>query len=63
MGALVPARYVFRWNDRDDQFRRAIDMADARGIPIFFDFAHTWGRSRRLTAELRGRVDRLSTRV
>jgi MoaA/NifB/PqqE/SkfB family radical SAM enzyme len=44
---------VFRWNDRDDQFKRALDMAEERGIPICFDFAHTWGRSRRRADELR----------
>lgn len=44
---------VFRWNDRDDQLRRAIDMAETRGIPIVFDFAHTWGRSRRTPDEVR----------
>jgi hypothetical protein len=53
-GIEVIWRYVvFRWNDRDDQFRRAIDMAEARGIPIFFDFAQTWGRSRRAPDGLR----------
>ncbi len=44
---------VFRWNDRDDQFRRAIAMAEERGIQIYFDFAHTWGRSRRRPDDLR----------
>ena len=44
---------VFRWNDRDDQFRRAIAMAADFGIPIWFDFAYTWGRSRRRAADLR----------
>jgi pyruvate-formate lyase-activating enzyme len=44
---------VFRWNDRDDQFRRAIAMAEEAGIPIHFDFAHTWGRSRRHPDDLR----------
>ena len=44
---------VFRWNDRDDQFRRAIAMAEELGIQICFDFAHTWGRSRRSPDELR----------
>lgn len=38
---------VFRWNDRDDQCRRAIAMAQELGIPIWFNFAHTWGRSKR----------------
>jgi hypothetical protein len=44
---------VFRWNDRDDQFRRAIAMAEKLGIQIYFDFAHTWGRSRRRPDDLR----------
>jgi pyruvate-formate lyase-activating enzyme len=44
---------VFRWNDRDDQFRRAIAMAEELGIRICFDFAHTWGRSRRSPDEMR----------
>jgi len=44
---------VFRWNDRDEHFKRAIGMADELGIPICFDFAHTWGRSRRRPGELR----------
>jgi pyruvate-formate lyase-activating enzyme len=44
---------VFRWNDRDAQFRRAIDMAEELGIQICFDFARTWGRSRRSTDSLR----------
>lgn len=44
---------VFRWNDRDDQFARAIAMAEDAGIPICFDFAHTLGRSRRRPSDLR----------
>ena len=51
---------VFRWNDRDAHFARAKAMAAAMGIPIWFDFAHTWGRSTRdpdsvryLTSQLR----------
>jgi MoaA/NifB/PqqE/SkfB family radical SAM enzyme len=44
---------VFRWNDRDEQFRRAIAMAEEHGIHICFDFAHTWGRSRRSPDDLR----------
>jgi hypothetical protein len=44
---------VFRWNDRDDQFKRAIAMAERLGITICFDFAHTWGRSRRRPDDLR----------
>ncbi len=47
-GIRVTWQYVvFRWNDSDAQFRRAIEMAEAEGTPIHFDFAHTWGRSRR----------------
>ena len=39
---------VFRWNDRDDHLRRAIEMAGDIGVPIWFDFARsTWGRSQR----------------
>jgi MoaA/NifB/PqqE/SkfB family radical SAM enzyme len=53
-GIQVVWQYVvFRWNDRDDQFERAIAMAKAHGIEIQFDFAHTWGRSRRRADELR----------
>lgn len=44
---------VFRWNDRDDQFRHAIALAEEHGIQICFDFAHTWGRSRRSPDDLR----------
>lgn len=44
---------VFRWNDSDDQLQRAIAMAERAGIPIWFDFAHTWGRSRRKADDLR----------
>ena len=44
---------VFRWNDRDDQFKRAIALAEERGISICFDFAHTWGRSHRNPDDLR----------
>jgi pyruvate-formate lyase-activating enzyme len=44
---------VFRWNDRDGQFKRAIAMAEGHGIPIWFDFARTWGRSRRCPDEFR----------
>jgi MoaA/NifB/PqqE/SkfB family radical SAM enzyme len=43
---------VFRWNDRDDQFKRAIAIAEDLGIQIHFDFAHTWGRSRRRAEDL-----------
>jgi pyruvate-formate lyase-activating enzyme len=44
---------VFRWNDRDDQLRRAIAMAESLGVPIWFDFAYTFGRSRRKARDLR----------
>jgi len=44
---------VFRWNDRDDQFRRAIALAEELDVPICFDFAQTWGRSRRTPDDLR----------
>ncbi len=44
---------VFRWNDRDDQFKRAIAMAEEHGLPIWFDFANTWGHSRRSPDDLR----------
>ena len=53
-GIRVVWQYVvFTWNDSDDQFWRAIVMAEERGIPLWFDFAHTWGRSRRRAGELR----------
>jgi pyruvate-formate lyase-activating enzyme len=53
-GVHVVWQYVvFRWNDRDDQFTRAIAMAEEAGVPIHFDFAHTWGRSRRRPEDLR----------
>lgn len=44
---------VFRWNDSDEQLQRAIRMAEEFGLEIWFDFAHTWGRSRRNPAHLR----------
>jgi pyruvate-formate lyase-activating enzyme len=44
---------VFSWNDSDDQLRRAIQMAADLGVQIWFDFAHTWGRSKRRADELR----------
>ncbi len=50
---------VFHWNDGDDHFARAMQMADDAGIPIWFDFAHTWGRSRRKANELRYLTPRL----
>ena len=53
-GIRVVWQYVvFRWNDRDEQFHRAIAMAERIGIPIWFDFAYTWGRSRRRPDQLR----------
>jgi len=44
---------VFRWNDSDAHFARARAMADEIGIPVWFDFAHTWGHSRRHPDDLR----------
>jgi MoaA/NifB/PqqE/SkfB family radical SAM enzyme len=44
---------VFRWNDQDQQLRQAIAMAASLGLTLWFDFAHSWGRSRRRPAELR----------
>jgi MoaA/NifB/PqqE/SkfB family radical SAM enzyme len=44
---------VFSWNDSDNQLRRAIAMAADLGVQIWFDFAHTWGRSTRRADELR----------
>lgn len=44
---------VFRWNDSDAQFKRAIALAEDRGITLHFDFAHTWGRSRRRPDDIR----------
>jgi len=53
-GIRVTWQYVvFRWNDSDEQFRRAIAMAEREGIQIHFDFAHTWGRSRRRPDSIR----------
>jgi MoaA/NifB/PqqE/SkfB family radical SAM enzyme len=48
-GVRVIWQYVvFRWNDRDEQLRSAIDLAGRLDVPIWFDFARsTWGRSRR----------------
>lgn len=52
-GIRVTWQYVvFRWNDSDAQLRRAISLAERHRIPIHFDFAHTWGRSRRRAKEL-----------
>jgi len=53
-GIRVTWQYVvFRWNDSDDQLERAIRLAERFGIQIHFDFAHTWGRSRRRPRDLR----------
>jgi hypothetical protein len=43
---------VFRWNDTDEHFTRAIAMAEEHGIDVRFDFAHSFGRSRRDPQEL-----------
>jgi hypothetical protein len=52
-GVQVTWQYVvFRWNDSDTHFHRALVMAAEHGIPIHFDFAHTWGRSRRKARDL-----------
>ena len=52
-GINVTWQYVvFRWNDRDDQLRRALLMAAEQELTIHFDFANTWGLSRRRAAEL-----------
>ncbi len=52
-GVRVVWQYVvFRWNDRDAHFKQAIAMAQDAGIEVWFDFAHTWGRSRRRAADL-----------
>ena len=50
---------VFRWNDRDEHFARARALADEIGVPVWFDFAHTWGRSRRSPDGLRNLVPHL----
>jgi cytosine/adenosine deaminase-related metal-dependent hydrolase len=53
-GIQVTWQYVvFRWNDSDEQFKRAIALAERFGLQIHFDFAHTWGRSHRQADELR----------
>jgi MoaA/NifB/PqqE/SkfB family radical SAM enzyme len=44
---------VFRWNDSDAHLKRALAMAKEHGLTLCFDFAHTWGRSRRHPEELR----------
>lgn len=52
-GIRVTWQYVvFRWNDSDAQLRRALALAEHHGMTIHFDFAHTWGRSRRRAADL-----------
>ncbi len=43
---------VFRWNDSDAQLGRAIATAAEQGITLWFDFARTWGRSRRKASGL-----------
>jgi MoaA/NifB/PqqE/SkfB family radical SAM enzyme len=43
---------VFRWNDRDEQLLGAIRRAAVLGIPLRFDFARTFGRSRRKAEDL-----------
>jgi MoaA/NifB/PqqE/SkfB family radical SAM enzyme len=43
---------VFRWNDADTHLRRALTMAAEAGLQLQFDFAHTWGHSRRRPEEL-----------
>ena len=53
-GMQVVWQYVvFEWNDSDAQLGRAIEMATAAGLTLWFDFANTWGRSRRRAQELR----------
>lgn len=53
-GIQVVWQYVvFRWNDSDEQLGRAVAMAENAGIKLCFDFAHTWGRSRRHPDDLR----------
>ena len=53
-GVRVVWQYVvFRWNDSDAHFARARAIADEMGIPIWFDFAHTWGRSKRRASDIR----------
>jgi pyruvate-formate lyase-activating enzyme len=38
---------VFRWNDRDEHLLGAILKANEAGVRLWFDFARTFGRSRR----------------
>lgn len=52
-GIQVVWQYVVLcWHDRDEQFRQALALAQQLGIRIWFDFARTWGRSRRKAADL-----------
>jgi MoaA/NifB/PqqE/SkfB family radical SAM enzyme len=52
-GVHVVWQYVvFRWNDRDEQLRRALAMARQHGLVLWFDFSRTWGRSRRRASDL-----------
>ena len=44
---------VFAWNDDDDHLQRAIQLAEDVGVPLQFDFARAWGRSRRRPEDLR----------
>ena len=44
---------VFRWNDSDDQLKKAIEIAEKEGITLWFDFSGTWGRSKRNAKDLR----------
>ena len=53
-GAGVWQYVVFRWNDDDRHLARPRAMAADLGVPIWSDFAHTWGRSRPAPDELRG---------
>lgn len=52
-GINVSWQYVvFRWNDRDEQLGQALVMAADQELTIHFDFANTWGRSRRPHGQL-----------
>ncbi len=52
-GVRVVWQYVvFRWNDRDEQLQRAIEMSKRSGVHLEFDFTRTWGRSRRRAGDL-----------
>jgi MoaA/NifB/PqqE/SkfB family radical SAM enzyme len=50
--AVIWQYVVFRRNDTDTHLRRAMTMAADAGLRLQFDFAHTWGRSRRTRQEL-----------